>query len=116
MEKIGKTRGVLIPLVIIIALGALVMLARHGLIDLVRLTGQRDDLRAEVEEMYQRNQGLMVAVERLKTDPAAIEEAAREDLGLAREGEIVYLFNRAEAPDEERGSRGRDGTASPDQD
>ena len=116
MEKIGKTRGVLIPLVIIIALGALVLLARHGLIDLVRLTGQRDDLRAEVAEVDRRNQSLMIAVERLKTDPAAIEEAAREDLGLAREGEIVYLFNRAETPGEERGSSGQGGTASPDQD
>lgn len=116
MDKAGKTRSVLIPLVIIIALAALVLLARHGLIDLVRLTSQRDDLRGEVETMNRGNQGLMKAVERLKTDPAAIEEAAREDLGLAREGEIVYLFNRAEPAGEERAARGRDGTASPDQD
>jgi len=53
---------------------------------------------AELEEQYARVMALRREVERLKTDPAAIERIAREQLGFIRPGEIVFLVPEGEAP------------------
>lgn len=36
------------------------------------------------------NQRLKIEVQRVRTEPAALERAARENLGLVRPGEIVF--------------------------
>jgi len=55
------------------------------------LERQLDDLRAE-------NGRLAAEIRALKTDPRAIERLAREDLGLARPGETVFLIREEPAP------------------
>ncbi len=98
----GST-GLLIALVAIIALGAFVTLARHGLVDLVRLSAERDALQEEKATINRRNQELLAEIERLKTDPQAVEAVAREELGLAKPGELIYRFDsRAVGAGEER--------------
>jgi len=44
-----------------------------------------DRLEREVQEMSRE-------VEALKTDPAAIERIARDELGMVRDGEIIFQF------------------------
>jgi len=48
------------------------------------------DLDQEILELKQENARLAHHVEALKTDPAAIEKEAREQLRYARPGEIIY--------------------------
>ncbi len=46
--------------------------------------------RAELQQMRRRNQALQAEVNDLKKGLEAIEERARNDLGMIREGEIFY--------------------------
>ena len=50
------------------------------------------ELRAELEQLKQSNTMLAAEVERQKTDPRAIEQVARRELGLIQPGEIEYRF------------------------
>ena len=62
-----------------------------------RGTAQLAYLRAQLTEINEQNLSLDLAnrdlyrqVQRLRDDPAAIEQACREELGLLRADEIVY--------------------------
>ncbi|HET6370655.1 MAG TPA: septum formation initiator family protein [Nitrospiria bacterium] len=46
----------------------------------------------EQVSLTEENERLRQEIEALRSDPAAIERAARERLGMARPGEIVYRF------------------------
>jgi cell division protein FtsB len=46
--------------------------------------------KAELQQMRRRNQALQAEVNDLKKGLEAIEERARNDLGMIREGEIFY--------------------------
>ena len=97
-------------LVVILVLSGMAVLGRQGLMDMVRLTGQRESLLQENQTLKERNQRMMNLISRLKKEPQAAEELARAELGLARSGEIVYVFRSS--PDEPRVKviHGRSGT------
>ena len=103
------SKRTLFVIMVAIVLGALVVSARHGIFDLARLTAQRDSLRTEIEALKSRNQELLAEIERLKRDPATVEELARREMGLAKEGEIVYRFSPSSPDSEENRSDGRSG-------
>ena len=63
-----------------------------GTLNLIRMKRQYNRLQAETQSIRQENQILSRRIEALKTDPAAIESLARDQLGLAKEGELVYEF------------------------
>ena len=44
----------------------------------------------QIEEVKDNNKRLEEELEKLKNDPLYLEKVAREKLGLAKEGEIVY--------------------------
>jgi len=52
-------------------------------------------LRAELREAESENASLEAEVKALGNDPFRIEAIAREELGLARPGEIIFLFPAA---------------------
>lgn len=56
---------------------------------------ERARLESELEGLKERNAELRAQVERLKT-PEGVEEIARQDLGMVREGENVYVVMDAE--------------------
>jgi cell division protein FtsB len=59
--------------------------------------------RREVAEFEAENAALLADIKALKTDPFRIESIAREQLNLARPGEIIFLFPAS--PAEEPGSQ-----------
>ncbi|MBI5379673.1 MAG: septum formation initiator family protein [Nitrospirae bacterium] len=61
----------------------------------------------EVEALEREHARLRQEVEDLKTDPQTIERIARERLGMAREGEIVFQF-----PHRVQGVKGSGGQAT----
>ena len=66
-----------------------------GLARYVKLRRERDALHAENLERYRKNQRLRAELEELSDEDgnlsrAAVERAARDELGLVKPGEIVY--------------------------
>jgi cell division protein FtsB len=49
-------------------------------------------LRKEIDELQQENARLRNHIERLKSDPDAIEHEAREKLHYAKPGEVIYTL------------------------
>ena len=78
----------------IIALVALIVGALFGDRGLLHLIDQRhraEALAGEVEELEAENARLATEITALRSDPRAIERLAREELGLVRAGETVFL-------------------------
>ena len=61
-----------------------------GLSRLTELKERTKELDREIEEARASNRKLEEEKERLQNDPVYIEKVAREKLGLAREGEVIY--------------------------
>jgi len=62
---------------------------------LSRLNGLREEKRQAEEEIGRLSQEikeLRAEVQRIKKDPAAVERAARDELGLVRATEVVFQF------------------------
>jgi len=74
----------------------LAVFGERGYLDVRRSRDAQAALREEVHRQQVRVDRLQREVARLRTDPAAIERIAREDLGLARPGEIVLALPSAD--------------------
>ncbi|MGH9748690.1 MAG: FtsB family cell division protein [Candidatus Polarisedimenticolia bacterium] len=57
----------------------------------------------EVATLHDRNDRLLADIRALRSDPWRIEAIAREELGLTRPGEILFLFPHEGTGDRPRG-------------
>jgi cell division protein FtsB len=113
MADKGKNSGtIIVGLVVVLVLGGMAVLGRQGLMDMIRLTGQKESLIQENQALKERNQRMMSLISRLKDEPQAAEELARAELGLARSGEIVYVFRSSSSQTGMKVDHGRPGTGS----
>jgi cell division protein FtsB len=63
----------------------------NGGIEEIKALQQRlDDLKEQVEEKKERNEALYAEVEDLRKGQEALEERARDELGMIREGETFF--------------------------
>ncbi len=69
-----------------------------SLADLYRLKQDIALQKEELMQMQRRNQALQAEVDDLKKGLEAIEERARNDLGMVREGEIFYQIIEPRKP------------------
>ena len=65
-----------------------------GVVKYYRMKAQYYDLTGEIAKLKQDNIRLRKDVASLKNDPAYLERVARDKLGLARPGEIVYYYGQ----------------------
>ena len=95
-----STRRKKIGLVLLIAGGMYalwaLMVGEMGVIKYYRMRAQESSLRAEIGHLKQDNLRLMEDVRSLKSDPAYLERMARDKIGLARPGEVVYYYGGPE--------------------
>ena len=68
-----------------------------GLIQTLRQRKSLDRLGREVADLRAENERLTAEIQDLHHDPYRIETIAREELGLARPGEILFLFQEPTA-------------------
>ena len=54
-----------------------------------------DQMKDEINQLKIENTHLTKQTEALRSDPAQIESLAREELGLAKKGEIIYEFPKS---------------------
>jgi len=62
----------------------------HGLAHLLRMRAEQHELERMVFERQQRNEQARERLRKLQGDDRYIEKVARERLGLAKPGEIIY--------------------------
>jgi cell division protein FtsB len=74
----------------LLALGIHDVFGTHGYLAMRRSQREVEELRGQIEKLNQENQELAEHVKALKTDPDAIEKIAREEMGLARPGEMIF--------------------------
>ncbi len=70
----------------------MLMLSATGLPRLKSLREEKVRADAEVSRLSQDIWELRAEVARIKDDPAAVERAARDELGLVRRTEVVFQF------------------------
>jgi cell division protein FtsB len=66
-----------------------------GLLDTIRARRQYASLSADLARKREENARLRDRIRRLNDDPATIESLAREELGLIRAGEVVFIVRDA---------------------
>jgi cell division protein FtsB len=74
----------------LLALGIHDVFGTHGYLAMRRSDKQIQELRGEIERLSHENQALAEHVNALKTDPDTIEKIAREEMGLAKPGEMIF--------------------------
>ena len=62
----------------------------HGFIAMRRTQKEIDQIQEQISKMNNENKSLTDQVSALKSDPKSIERIAREEMGLARPGEMIF--------------------------
>lgn len=70
------------------------ILSPDGLARLHRLEAEKEQVDEEAARLAQEIRRLRAEAKRLKTDPAAVERVARDELGLVRQTEVVFQFKQ----------------------
>lgn len=64
----------------------------RGIAELQQARKRVDTLQAEITRLERENERLRAEIESVRKSTYAVERIAREDLGMARSGEIVYML------------------------
>jgi cell division protein FtsB len=87
---------VLVFVTVVLVVDALV--GEKGLLDTLRARRQHEAVAGALARKRQENARLRDNIRRLKEDPGAIESLAREQLGLIREGEVLFIVRDSQSP------------------
>ena len=88
-----KKRRILILIVIsLLILGSLTFFGEKGIFNLLRLRKEVVRIKEKNSQLEGENQRLKEEIKRLQSDKRYIEEIARKELGMVKEGEIIYQF------------------------
>ncbi len=88
-----KRRVLIIVLVILLVFGIFTFLGEKGIFSLFHLQKEVARIKEKNVKLEEENQKLREEVKRLQTDRRYIEEIARKELGMIKEGEIIYQFD-----------------------
>jgi cell division protein FtsB len=67
------------------------LVGEKGFMDRMRAKREYQQHAARLDALHRENQALVGRATRLKTDPAAIESIAREEMGLMKKGELLFI-------------------------
>jgi cell division protein FtsB len=70
----------------------------HGFIAMRRTQHEIEQMREQIGKLNNENKSMTEQVSSLKSDPKAIERIAREEMGLARPGEMIYKLPDSTKP------------------
>jgi cell division protein FtsB len=70
----------------------------RGLLETMRARRQFDEVAADLERTRRDNDRLREEIRRLRDDPATIESVAREELGLIRQDEMLFIIHDSDKP------------------
>lgn len=91
-SSLRKKAATLFCIIVVLALAVGSLFGDRGILQLVDQKERAAKLAQDLEELRAENLRLAAEIQSLRTDPRAIERLAREELGLARPGETVFLI------------------------
>ena len=71
----------------------------RGFVHLYRMDKERQVRLEKARQLEQENRELLEEIERLRTDKEYLESLGRRELGLIKEGEILYRFSTGKKKD-----------------
>jgi len=80
-------------LVLFLMLGLFTFFGDKGVFHLLRLQSELNRIKTANKGVEAENQKLREEVRRLQNEKRYIEEIARKELGMVKEGEIIYQFD-----------------------
>jgi cell division protein FtsB len=90
----------LIFVTLVLVINALV--GERGLMETLRAREQHAELVASIDKLKAENARLRDDARRLRTDPGTIEALARQELGLIKPGEMLFIIKDAKAQNTNR--------------
>jgi cell division protein FtsB len=88
----GFRLGVIVGLAWVIGYLPLQFFGERGLAQYRRLKRERGELSVRNQQLAGQIRQMKLEVERLREDDVFLEKAAREDLGMVRKGELVFVI------------------------
>jgi len=92
-----KKRILILVLFLFLIFGFFTFFGDKGIVHLLRLQKEWGRIKETNVEMEEENRKLREEVKRLQHEKRYIEEIARKELGMVKEGEVIYQF---ESPNE----------------
>ncbi|HEY6491348.1 MAG: septum formation initiator family protein [Terracidiphilus sp.] len=92
VRGIWRPAGTTVAVALILLFGWGVVNGKHGLSAWQQQRVEDQQLRQQIQDLQSENAHLRAHVERLKTDPNAIEHEARAQLHYAKPGEVIYTL------------------------
>jgi cell division protein FtsL len=92
-SEIKRKRLLFLILISLLIFGILTFFGEKGVFHLFRLQKELARVKEKNFKLEEENQTLKEEVKRLKSDKRYIEEIARKELGMVKEGEIIYQFD-----------------------
>lgn len=93
-----RTAGSVVAVLLALLLGWHVVNGQHGLSVWEQKRVEEKQLKKEIDDLQQENARLRVRVDKLKSDPDAIEREAREKLRYAKQGEVIVDLSNEVKP------------------
>jgi cell division protein FtsL len=87
-----KRRIFILMIIFLLILGSLTFFGEKGIFNLLRLRKEVARVKEKNSQLEVENQRLKEEIKRLQSDKRYIEEIARKELGMVKEGEIIYQF------------------------
>ena len=82
---------------LILLLSLVTIVGERGALHLWRLRGEKSRIDEQNYRMQRDNEALRQKVSRVRHDNHYLEKLAREELNMARPGEVIYRFSKAES-------------------
>lgn len=89
-------RLALVLLILLFWLQYKIWLQDGGIPELLQLSAEVDVVKADIKQLQERNHSLDAEVQDLKKGLDAIEERARSELGMVKQGEVYYQVIEAD--------------------
>ena len=92
MSHVTLKAVVLLALALSIVFGASFLFSDRGLHELQHARTRVAELRTEIAQLEAENTRLRAEIESVRKSSYAVERIAREDLGMSRKGEVIYML------------------------
>ena len=90
--RVWRPAGTVVAVALALLLTWHVFNTKNGVTVWYQKRAEDRQLQREINDLEQENARLRQQIERLKSDPNAIEQAARERLHYAKPGEVIYAL------------------------